>query len=300
MHPPDALPLSAWLAALPAVSVHEVTVSMVPSRAARFGEPLAVVARGLLGDAFRARRCLTSAPRCDACPESALCDFDRVFERDGGIGQRPFWLRGLHASPQLDPRDRLRVTLAVLERERAMLPDFTAALRHALGALGHVDARNEVGVPARAVSPLIAPGASEDPVGAVRIETRTPLLLRGDDDGGAALCPDAPGFGKLLRAGVRRLAAIARVSEPSRRVPAVAWPDLRGLRRFDDQMIPWRAARFSRAQRRTQPLEGVAGSAVIEGPALAPVLPLLRAMERVGVGKKTSFGFGEIRVEAMR
>jgi CRISPR/Cas system endoribonuclease Cas6 (RAMP superfamily) len=63
---------------------------------------------------------------------------------------------------------------------------------------------------------------------------------------------------------------------------------------------PWRAGRFSRAQGRRQPIEGVEGSVVIEGAGIGEVLPLLRAMERVGVGRKTSFGFGEIRVEARR
>lgn len=300
--PPDTpLPLDAWLSALPAVTVHEVTLSMSPVRAARFDEPLNVVVRGLLGDAFRTRRCLTGAPRCDGCGEAPACDFERVFERDEGGGQRPFWLRGLHARPTLRLDERLRVTVAVLDRERAMLPDFTAALRHALGRLGAGGGEAQtVGVPSRAAGALLRNAATETGIGAVRFETRTPVLLRGDDDAGETLCPDAPGFGKLLRAGVRRLASIARGVDPTHRVGRVVWPDLRGLQRFDDRVGPWRAGRFSRAQGRRQPIEGVEGAVVIEGAGITEVLPLLRAIERVGVGRKTSFGFGEIHVEALR
>lgn len=295
------LPLDAWLARVGALTVHELSVSVLPARDARFEEPINVVARGLLGGAFRTRRCLTSAPVCAGCSEAPVCDFDRVFERDEGMGHRAFWLRGLPAHTQLRASDRLRVTLALLDRERAVIPDFAAALRASLESLGaSAGARNEVGIPSRVIAPMMQARPDDGLAGAVRVELRSPVLLRGAERDAETLCPDAPGFGKLLRAGVRRLASLARVADASQRLPAVAWPDLRGLRLLEDRVTPWQAARFSRAQSRRQPLEGLEGHAVLEGPGVIEVLPLLRAMERVGVGRKTSFGFGEIHAEAMR
>lgn len=282
------------------MTVHELTVAMTPFRGASFREPLNVVLRGLLGGAFRVRRCLTGETSCAGCGDAPLCDFDRVFERDLGLVQRAFWLRGLHAGRELNPRARLRVTVALLDRERAMIPDFSAALRTALRSLGcEHEGYNEVGIVHRTSAPLAPPPLDPARTAAVRVTPRTPLMLRGREDSGAELCPGAPEVGTLLRAGVRRLAAIAQASDPEGGVPRVAWPDLRSLRLVECRIEEWDDARRSKTQRRTQPLEGVQGTYVIEGPGLIEVIPLLRAMERVGVGRKTSFGFGKIAVEAL-
>lgn len=200
----DELPLDHWLAALSALPVHELSLTLSPLRPGALPEPLLIVIRSLVGEALRARRCLTGAPRCEGCPEAAQCDFDRVFERDDGAGQRPFWLRGLHAGYGLDGDLPLHVTLCLLDRERALLPDFLAALRHALGAVGDRDAPlNALGIPSRTAVMLAPPSAPEAPVSAVCIESLTPLLLRGDEALAVELCPGAPIVGLLLRAGGR-------------------------------------------------------------------------------------------------
>lgn len=292
------LALADWLSALSAITVHELSLTVTIARATRFDQPVNVVARGLLGDAFRARRCLTAAPTCVGCDEASACDFDRVFERDEGMGQRSFWLRGLTAARSLDAGSSLRVTLSALESERGALPDFMAALRHALERLGVHTEFNSVALIARRSEALSL--RRDEEARSIRVNAMTPLLLRGDEAAAGSLCPHAPGFAMLLRAGVRRLAGMLRANAPGDPVARVEWPALQGLRCTDDQMTRWRDARVSRAQGRRQPLEGLVGSAVLEGEGVSDLLPLLRVLERVGVGRKTSFGFGELRVEIVK
>jgi hypothetical protein len=44
------------------------------------------------------------------------------------------------------------------------------------------------------------------------------------------------------------------------------------------------------------PLEGLQGDAVVHGPNLAALAPLLRALTVTSVGKSTSLGLGTLRV----
>jgi hypothetical protein len=295
----DEMTLDHWIAHLATLSVHEISLSLDPRRPGPLPEPLLVVVRGLLGEALRARRCLTGAPRCEGCSDAPQCDFDRVFERDDGAGQRPFWLRGLHAGRALEGDQTLQVTLSVVDRERALLPDFLAALRHALGAIGDRDAPlNVLGIPSRAVTTLVPTASTEASVSAICIESLTPLLLRGDETLAAELCPGAPIVGLLLRAGIRRLAAMRRAAAPDVVVPKVLWPPLTGLHVRDDALRPWRATRNAIAQQRRQLLEGFVGEVTVVGEGLDVILPLLRVLERTNVGRKTAFGFGEVRVTA--
>ena len=51
-------------------------------------------------------------------------------------------------------------------------------------------------------------------------------------------------------------------------------------------------------KRRRQLLEGFVGEVTVVGEGLDVILPLLRVLERTNVGRKTAFGFGEVRVTA--
>jgi len=56
--------------------------------------------------------------------------------------------------------------------------------------------------------------------------------------------------------------------------------------------------RYSTRKKRRMQFKGFVGEAVFEG-KIAPLLPLLMAMEVVHIGKATSFGFGRVAVEPL-
>jgi hypothetical protein len=75
-------------------------------------------------------------------------------------------------------------------------------------------------------------------------------------------------------------------------------PDLRGVRVRFGQLLPWVGSHFSQRQEQRYPLEGLVGHLEIEGEALVPLSPLLSVLPLVGVGKKTTHGFGHLRVHS--
>lgn len=286
---PDAAPpvaLDDWLAGLAGVALHEVSFTLSPRRPCRLESPLASVVRGLLGEALHAR----------LAPE----DFARLFEETASaVSARPYWLRGLHLHPGLDLRDRLTVTLSLLGAEGRWLPDFTEALHHALSQVGDSERPpNVVGRPSHREVTL-APPSGEPPAGAVLVTAHSPLSLRGDEDEAARLCPRSPTLGLLLRAGARRLGALQRAVDPSAPHARIAWPDLSELRVREDSLVPWRGSRFAAGQGRRTPLDGLVGDLLVEGPAVGAVLPLLRALERASVGRKTAYGLGWLGVDVV-
>lgn len=294
----SSLSPAAWLARYP-LDLWAVETEAVALLPVQTQDPLCTVVRGLLGERLRALRCLTRAPTCEGCEEAFQCDFARFFDA-GSLGASggvpPFWLQGVSARSSLDAGERLVIRVVLQGTETAMLPYVEAALRDAVLALG----RPRSG-PSKPLFTLRArPPRRLVPEAIARtrwtIEALSPLILQDDPVPPRELCPEAPLMAQIARAGVRRLQRLARASRGD--VPWVELPDLRGIRVCFGQMIPWTGSHFSQRQQKRYPLGGLVGSFEVEGDALSALSPLLAALPLVGVGKKTTHGFGHLRVSA--
>jgi hypothetical protein len=138
----------------------------------------------------------------------------------------------------------------------------------------------------------------ELPAGPLHLRTETPLWLRGDEALCRALCPGVPWLALLARAGIRRLDALVRAFAPpvGGRLPRAELPDVSTVELICGAFTPWSSSRFSHRQHQRMPLERLQGDAVVHGPNLAALGPLLRALTVTSVGKSTSLGLGTLRV----
>lgn len=287
---PERRPLSSWLAAGAHLHVTRFRVLVTPRRPGRLRNPVSAVVRGLLGERLRALQCVTRASVCDGCPETLHCGYHQLFERvHDAMETRAFWLQGIPFDELLDARP-FEATLCTWGMSNPMLTALDLAFRDALVQVGD---RNR---PPNRITvtkvDTVGWGSVASPVQQVTLVARSPLALRGDREGAATLCPAEPSFGLLLRAGVRRIAALLRASgvQPAR----VAWPDLSKVHRVGAPWRWWSSSRYSHRHERRQPLEGYTGSLSLTGDGLQEVLPLLCALELTNVGRHTTYGLGEL------
>ena len=165
---------------------------------------------GLLGERFRDLRCTTRATTCDGCTETATCDYARVFASEASARRlHPFWLQGVPAEPALDPGACITARVLVTSVAAPVLLVPSTSLRDALVRLGAKVSASRV---QRVALP---PEAPRSDALRWRVEAITPLVLRGDLDVCAQMCPRAPWLALLVRAGVRRLDALLRELTPS-------------------------------------------------------------------------------------
>lgn len=300
-----AVPLAERLAALnlPPLVVFEADITFGCDL--RFQSPVCHVVRGLLGERLR-RTCRTGAPDCRGCEVWSECTYDRLFGSEGG-GQRrghglegvqPYWLQGLPVDVAVKSGSTWPARLVAAALDDADLDLLHGAWRQALTSLG------------RGVRPLYAPrlsasrreriewGSKPEESGTWWIEARTPLLLSAPrHTSHLAECPQAPWLPVLLAAGIRRLEALAMLGGTALdRVPVVQ-PDLRGVEVLAGGLEPWRGAVLSRRQGGIPIHEGYVGRALLRFPSpTGGIASLLRRLALTGVGKKTTMGFGDVRV----
>lgn len=293
--PRAALPLDAWLEPALALPLIEIALDATLRTPVNVSSPACTVVRGLIGQRLRDLRCLTGASTCSGCPVAAACDYDRIFE----IGSpHPFWLQGIPATTGLDPGARLAARLYLAAPAHAVAQYLDVTLRDALRALDPDAVLSASKVRSGTLGELM-PAATQPPEGdRLHLRTETPLWLRGDEELCRALCPRAPWLALLARAGIRRLDALVRAFAPpvGGRLPRAALPDLVAVELVRGELSPWSSSRFSHRQHQRMQLEGLQGDAVVHGPDLAALAPLLRALTVTSVGKSTSLGLGTLRV----
>lgn len=301
----ERVPLRQWLRSMSALGGKTVQVEVECARTRRWRDPLCVVVRGLLGQRLRELRCRTAAAVCDGCDEVAACDYAAIYREQFGARDtvQPMWLRGVPTEWELRDGDGFRASLVLLSTVTDVQGAYLdVALRDGIERAGRDDLAPlvrglRVG-PSRVV-PWSLASASTYSERSMYIETLSPLQLRGGIERCRAECPSAPWLALLVRASVRRLAALWEVVSGS--APAQAsWPDLRGIDVLEQRMEPWRGSRFSHRQRQRYEFEGLYGEASLAGEGVEEIAALLRAAELVGVGKATSMGFGALRVGAAR
>lgn len=287
-----SLPLAAWLQPALALPLIEIALDATIQRRVSLHSPACAIARGRIGQRLRDLRCLTGARSCAGCPVVAGCDYAQVCE----VGSpHPFWFQGVPASTELEPGTAFTARMYIAAPAHAIAQYLDVALRDAVRAID----------PTATVSPtrwrqgsLGALLPTEPPGPLLHLRSESPLRLRGDLETCARMCPSAPWFALLVRAGVRRVDALVRRFAPSvdGRLPRAALPDLTRIQLIGGAMTPWSSSRFSHRQHRRMPLEGVHGDAILHGEQLAEVAPLCAALTVTSVGKATSFGFGTLRV----
>jgi hypothetical protein len=307
------LALAAWLDRMGALEIHEIRLSASVTRSIRVRDPYCTVVRGLFGDRLRDFRCLSRALTCLECRETSQCDYARIIgvEESGGSSSptdvqpvHPYWLQGLVANTEIQKGTQIAACLRAIASPVAVMPYLDAALRDALvraGGFVRDPLVRTVSLGASKIAPVSLPEfsswTSNQPLEHVRIETITPVLLRGDRAAGRDLCPNAPWLGMLVRAGVRRIDALVRGYAPGVPQARVEFPSLQDVRVISGELKPWRGSRFSQRQGQRTPFAGLEGSVVIAGNGVAAIAPLLAALEIINVGKTTSMGFGNLRVE---
>jgi len=296
-HPPDVavLPLGAWLEPALALPLIEIALDVTIRTPVIVSSPACAVVRGLIGQRLRDLRCLTGAPTCSGCPVAAACDYGRIFE---GGSPHSFWIQGIPATTELDPGAQFAARLYLAAPAHTVAQYLDVTLRDALRALDPDAVLSASQVRSVTLGELMpaAPPPPED--GQLHLRTETPLWLRGDEELCRALCPRVPWLALLARAGIRRLDALVRAFAPPAggKLPRAELPDLVTVELIRGAFTPWSSSRFSHRQHQRMPLEGLQGDAVVHGPHLAALAPLLRALTVTSVGKSTSLGLGTLRV----
>lgn len=335
-HPRSAgEPLSSWIERARALVVGAVELDVEAQADLELRDPLNTVVRGLLGERLRDLWCLTGAPSCEGCEARASCSYARVFETPaslvqgahGSHGPHPFWLGGVPAVHTLARGARFTArisavgpdasgTLAYLELGlRDALRTIQPTAERRAGSRAHSSPRRGAGgSPPRLVQPLgrwlrvsaprIRPAGPLVLAAAARerlsLYVVTPLILGELSDRAAAERPRAPWLPLVVRAGVRRISALTTAYAGASRERALL-PALDEMR-VEGDLSEWFGSRFSVRQGRRHPLAGDrrrtgwVGAAELSGPGTLDLARFFHVLSIVGVGNKTSMGFGDLDV----
>ena len=287
--------------------------------------------RGALGRALRARACLTGAEQCQGCSLWTACAYGTTWESRPTPGVElppehaatppgPYILKHVSGGEDghLETGERIRARLKLFGAARGLLPQFVLAARDAgrrgfgrgrgemelaeATALGRTGAPSVIYLvpygfltpdppPLWWVEPRTSRRASPPP--RVRLEFETPTELTGWD-------PNKPFDAEVFTARLtERLDVMARNHERAAPRWDIGWRlKLSQLCRPVEQTIePVRFSRVSQRQERRVPMTGFCGSVVLEG-VTAELFGLWRTAWDIHVGKKTTFGYGQVRVTA--
>ncbi len=296
----------------------------------------AAIWRGAFGASLRSLVCHDRNLECDGCPLAEPCPYVRVFAPRIPDG-RPVIAR-LHDPPRpfvlTDPRPDADSLPRTTSLALGMVVAGTA-IEQLLYLLVTIRKQGELGLGRHRVKFAVEQVRSLDADGLAVHEVwrqgsdlvrahRTPLrardLMRPGDDrarrvrvrfitptdvrshaSAAASGPSAPSFGALLRRARDRVGALATFFGDG----ALDF-DPRQMATLADEVTTLSsdvtAERVQRRSARTgqrHPIGGVVGSAVYEGDAIARLMPWLRVVELVGVGKHATFGNGRVAVELL-
>lgn len=297
--------LHAWLSPLRSLPLRRLRVQATLRSSVRFQDPIHAVTRGLMAARLREMRCLTWAPDCAGCAETARCDYAQLIGVPGAPADvvRPFWLQDLSPHLALEAGAVLDAAMVWHTPSVPRSPHLHAALLDALESLGADPMPHDVRVVTE--GPVTWSAWRSTPA-AVRLTARTPLCLldgrpdrdRERLDRSDTNCPEAPWLALLAGMGAHRLNQVLQAFT-GRGLPRVQLPHLQGVRCVDGGMRRETLSRFSQAQQRRMPMECVTGTAVVEGDGVIALLPLLEALSHCNVGKHTALGFGHLVVEPL-
>lgn len=286
----DDIDFGTWVTRLARIPAVRAEVSFTARQALDLDEALNVRIHRLWAKELRHFFCLTAAAGCKGCAWGHVCGYDRwVAAR---VGRQSYWLAGVPAAQRIEPghyRARVTVIGSAAPSSRA----FGDALVRAIHDVRATDPRAVlVPTPEARVQPLALAG---EPVRARRwrIDLHTPVVRKA---GAATLpeaCPEAPWLNPLVHATVGRVRDLLTdfASDDGSLWPP--FPDLRPVRCLEEVMQP---VQFDYAKRGEPAVsvEGWRGYAVLEGEVMRTIGPLLAAGAEIGIGKKTTFGFGDI------
>lgn len=283
--------------------------------------------RGAFGHALRLTVCLTREPTCASCLLWRSCIYSRVFETPAGCepllekvntAPHPYLMHPLATSGrQYAPGEILPLDLTLMGDAAAHLPYLVHAVRQmgerGIGkgngrfALMAVAQEMEIGAgkwlrihaagaelqALPAVVPLI-PAAPE----AVRLTFNTPYRATHD---GRLVHPGRFGFAAFMMGVIRRISLLH-----SHHAGVDLVEDFKGLSALAatvtvaEQTLRWYEwSRYSNRQQKKVPMDGVLGSLVLSGAALAVFWDWLWLGQWVHAGKGTVLGMGEYRLNAL-
>ena len=282
--------------------------------------PIATVRlRGALGYHLRRRECLTGAPSCTGCTQSAACWYSFAFETprvssspaalDHGDTHHshPFYLASAPlAAPVLVPGSTLPCLLTIFGSRRTLLPKLLAALEEA-GRSGRWGGRFHISsvvsplkpsVSATLAMALAGPGVLNWPSweprpatgdSSVTLRFLSPLRLR--VHGQLQRDPD---FVTIARALFRRIHLLASLYSSAQLETGWMQALLASAAALIPVAVEWeyvRETRHSGRQHRDIVLDGLFGAIQLAGD-VTPLRSFLDVGQWTGIGASTGHGFG--------
>jgi hypothetical protein len=291
------------------------------------GKPGNII-RGAFGTLLRKLSCSTDCPGAKTCSRRAACPYARIFEPGSAAGgpsgladwPRPFVFRALHLNGEtIQPGGTFHFDVHLFDLRDPAIESFVRTFaelanaglgpRRGRARLVSVDQIDGFGLPLVRLCDDGSPSTEEievkpsrvdlraaaSQVGRVRIEFLSPTELKHEH----TLAP-TPEFGILF----------ARIRDRIGTLSALYGPgsldiDFKGLGEQAAQIrmtkCDVRNIEVERRSSRTgqrHPIGGFTGFAEYEG-ELAEFLPYLNAAVYAGVGRQTTFGNGEIRMDSI-
>lgn len=277
--------------------------------------------RGVLGHALRAHYCVTGLTACTACPIYRRCHYVYQFEtppnpagsklRRYTAAPHPFVIEPLPGARDLAAGDTAGFTLLLIGRAQRHLPDWISAAAaagqrglgpdhvsfHVQDAAAERSSQPEQAAPDPSGEQALGPDhahAAQDAHCEVRIELQTPLRLYQSRH---LVGPAEFSFGAFFSTLLRRISLLSHFHtdtplEMDFRAAVAAGHAVE----LDSQTLRWHDwSRASSRQRRRIPMGGLVGSFTARRVPVG-MLPLLRAGERIHVGKGASMGLGRYRL----
>jgi hypothetical protein len=291
----------------------------------RFHHPSpSVMLRGAFGTHLRLAVCPTPSLDCERCPFRHDCAYTQLFKgtfHDRARAPRiqtppvPFILRAVDVSRSAlqrnDPFDvDLLLVGAAIRHSSIALATLRRIAHEGLGPrpqrvaleLESITALDAQLLPVEDAHPEHATyeldevaRRSDEYARRIRIDFESPLCIQRDK-----CLIEEPTIVDIAIAAHRRISELAQGYATPLAVDSYA-PLLETARSITVRRSDLRTEQSWRISSRTgerQLLRGVLGSLVLDGP-LAPLMPWLRAVERLQLGRKTAFGLGRLRIDVL-
>jgi|CXWL01.1.fsa_nt_gi hypothetical protein len=265
--------------------------------------------RGAFGWALRGAACVYEPSRpCAPCDLRQLCCYARLFEppppavtgpflRGRKQGIRPYVVEPRSRATHFSPGNPLEFDLLLFGRAVALASVVSLAVqRLAAGGLGAGRYPFRL-VEIESAGPAPLPAAPLAPLGErARLHFITPARIF---DGGRQVDPGTHGLRALALAIAKRALELGHAHGGGAEIPIRPWLDRTDAVRIEQSTLRFEDLdRYSNRQGCTVPIGGLVGSLDLAGD-LGSLSPLLAAAEVLHVGKGTTYGLGQVRVEAM-
>lgn len=275
------------------------------------------ILRGKFGAEFRRLVCLRPSSNCLNCSLRTSCPYAVVFEtspppltkvmRKYNSAPRPFIIYFPFKSVSFNEGERMTIELTLVGKANDYLPYFAYCFLNILKRLDFelvslsCDGENlfkgdSVKVPTGDYNYLSFSLSDDYSSFSVELLFESPLRLVFNEE-----LQSLPSFPALMRSFFRRIVLLDYFhcggdgEYPFKEVLEL----LDGVNMVDFSISEGVFERFSHRQKRRIPLYGVTGKARYE-PIYGFLLPYLRAMRDIHVGKNTTFGFGKVALGDVR